>query len=187
MDVVIIVGPQAVGKMTVGEELERKTGLKLMHNHMTIELVIKFMSWEEGIDLITMIRDEIMKRVAKGNSLGMIITFIWAFDLESDWDYVYHIKDIFKKHRVCIVELNSDVLTRLDRNVSENRLEKKMSKRNIEWSNNELVSSMQKHRMTSYRDEVQMENYLRIDNTHLSASDTAETIIEHFKLNRLEQ
>ena len=39
MKLVLIFGPQAVGKMTVGQELAKKTGLKLFHNHMTIELL----------------------------------------------------------------------------------------------------------------------------------------------------
>ena len=39
---VLIAGPQAVGKMTVGQELSKITGLKLMHNHETIDLVTKF-------------------------------------------------------------------------------------------------------------------------------------------------
>lgn len=39
MKLVIITGPHAVGKMTVGQELERLTGLKLFHNHMTIDIV----------------------------------------------------------------------------------------------------------------------------------------------------
>lgn len=43
MKLVIIFGPQAVGKMTVGQELEKLTGLKLFHNHMTIELVSHFL------------------------------------------------------------------------------------------------------------------------------------------------
>ena len=34
---VIIFGPPAVGKMTVGSKLSKLTGLKLFHNHMTIE------------------------------------------------------------------------------------------------------------------------------------------------------
>jgi hypothetical protein len=33
---VIIFGPPAVGKMTVGLELERLTGFRLLHNHMTV-------------------------------------------------------------------------------------------------------------------------------------------------------
>ncbi|MBC8077907.1 MAG: hypothetical protein H7Y32_17655, partial [Chloroflexales bacterium] len=42
MDFVLIFGPPAVGKMTVGHELARPTGLKLFHNHMTIDLVLPF-------------------------------------------------------------------------------------------------------------------------------------------------
>ena len=38
MKFIIITGPQAVGKMTVGQELTKITGLKLLHNHMTIIL-----------------------------------------------------------------------------------------------------------------------------------------------------
>ena len=32
---IVIMGPQAVGKMTVGQELVKMTGLKLFHNHVT--------------------------------------------------------------------------------------------------------------------------------------------------------
>ena len=40
MKFVLIVGSGAVGKMTVGQELEKRTDLALFHNHMTIEPVI---------------------------------------------------------------------------------------------------------------------------------------------------
>ena len=36
MKFILIFGPQAVGKMTVGQELQKITGLKLFHNHMTL-------------------------------------------------------------------------------------------------------------------------------------------------------
>ena len=36
---VMIVGPQAVGKMTVGQELAKITDLKFMHNHETIDVL----------------------------------------------------------------------------------------------------------------------------------------------------
>ena len=42
MKLVIICGPPASGKMTLGMELEKATGLKLLHNHISIELVRKF-------------------------------------------------------------------------------------------------------------------------------------------------
>jgi hypothetical protein len=38
-ELVLLFGPQAVGKMTVGQELARITELKLFHNHMTIDLL----------------------------------------------------------------------------------------------------------------------------------------------------
>lgn len=42
MKFILLFGPQAVGKMTVGHELEKITELKFFHNHMTIELVYPF-------------------------------------------------------------------------------------------------------------------------------------------------
>jgi shikimate kinase len=42
MKLVILFGPPAVGKMTVGQELAKATGLKLFHYHVTIELVLNF-------------------------------------------------------------------------------------------------------------------------------------------------
>ena len=43
MKFILIFGPQAVGKMTVGQELAKITNLKLFHNHMTIDLVGHFL------------------------------------------------------------------------------------------------------------------------------------------------
>ena len=42
MNLIILFGPPAVGKMTVGQELSRLTGYPLLHNHMTIDLVTEF-------------------------------------------------------------------------------------------------------------------------------------------------
>ena len=64
MKLVIIFGPQAVGKMTVGEELSGQTGLKLFHNHMTIDLVSNFFGYgsESGQRLVKLFRKEIFAR-----------------------------------------------------------------------------------------------------------------------------
>jgi shikimate kinase len=45
MKLIVIFGPQAVGKMTVGHELEKITNLKLFHNHMPIELISPFFDY----------------------------------------------------------------------------------------------------------------------------------------------
>lgn len=39
---IFIIGPPAVGRMAVGHELAQRTGLKLFHNHLSIELVLRF-------------------------------------------------------------------------------------------------------------------------------------------------
>ena len=44
---VIILGPHAVGKMTVGQELAKITDLRLFHNHMSIELTRKLFAHSE--------------------------------------------------------------------------------------------------------------------------------------------
>ena len=45
-----IIGPPAVGKMTVGTVIAQRTGLRLFHNHQTIDLVLPFFShWVEAI------------------------------------------------------------------------------------------------------------------------------------------
>lgn len=90
MKFVIIFGPQAVGKMTVGQELARKTGMKLFHNHMTIDLVSNFFSCSSpaGKRLVNLFRKEIFEEAAKSDLAGLIFTFVWALDLPEDRDYV---------------------------------------------------------------------------------------------------
>ena len=45
---VIIFGPPAVGKMAVGLELERLTGFRLFHNHMTVDPIIRLFPFESA-------------------------------------------------------------------------------------------------------------------------------------------
>lgn len=49
MKFVWIFGSAAVGKMTVGQELAKMTGLRLFHNHMTIEPVIEIFGYHNGV------------------------------------------------------------------------------------------------------------------------------------------
>lgn len=63
MKLIIIFGPHAVGKMTVGQELSKITDLKLFHNHMTIDLVSDMFENLpiERNRLINLFRKEILK------------------------------------------------------------------------------------------------------------------------------
>ncbi|PGV53426.1 AAA family ATPase [Bacillus sp. AFS037270] len=186
MKFVLIFGPQAVGKMTVGHELEKRTDLKLFHNHMTIELVTPFFEYgtKEGNRLVSLFRQEIFEAVAKSDLYGLIFTFVWAFDLQADWDYVDHISEIFESSggTVYFVELEADLKERIERNKSPHRLEHKPTKRNLEWSEANLKKSMKKYRLNSLDGEIKKKNYLKINNTNLSAEEVAKMIKDRFQL-----
>ncbi len=187
MKLVIIFGPHAVGKMTVGQDLEKKTGLKLFHNHMTIELVSNFFSYGsmQGKKLVRLFREEIFEEVSKSELPGIIFTYVWALNKKSDWDYLQDLSNKFKAKgaEVFWVELESDVEERLVRNKSENRLNHKPIKRNFEFSENDLKESFAKNRLNSDKNEIKEENYIRIDNTNLSSEEVSEMIIKRFNFN----
>ena len=63
MKLLFIIGDAAVGKMTVGQELMKITDLRLFHNHMTIEPVIKIFGRYDGKTIAEM-RDLIFKNFA---------------------------------------------------------------------------------------------------------------------------
>jgi hypothetical protein len=186
MKLVHIIGPQAVGKMTVGQELAKITELKLFHNHMTIDLVGHFFDYssKEGKRLVNLFRQEIFEEVSRSNLYGMIFTYVWAFDLEADWNFVKQVSDLFESRggTVYYVELEADLEERLERNKTPNRLENKPKKRDIEWSENDLRQTMEKHRLNSIEGEITFPNYFKINNTNLSAEDVAQMIKEKFNL-----
>lgn len=186
MKFVLVFGPQAVGKMTVGQELAKITDLKLFHNHMTIDLVSHFFDYgtKEGKRLVHLFRREIFEEVSKSDLYGMIFTYVWAFDMREDWDYVNEVSRLFESRggTVYFVELEADVGERLERNKSSNRLEHKPSKRDIEWSEGDLKKSMETYRLNSLEGEIKSSNYIKINNTNLSAEEVAMIIKGKFQL-----
>jgi hypothetical protein len=183
MKLVLIVGDGAVGKMTVGQELMKITDLRLFHNHMTIEPVLEIFN-DFNIDVIMKMRYMIFEEFAKTNNYGMIYTCMWAYDEKSDWDLMNKILDIFKAvdSEIYCVELVAPLEIRLKRNVTENRLNNKASKKNIEASNERLIRHTNEHRFVSYDGELPFENFIRIDNSNIEASEVAKIIKEKFNL-----
>ena len=182
---VIIIGPHAVGKMTVGQELARITDLRLFHNHMSIELTRKLFLREEKewSVLNETIRKTVFELFAKGDFPGLIFTYMCAFDLQSEFDYLQNVIDLFRSNGAScyVVELCADFEERLVRNKSENRLLHKESKRDLSWSEAEMRKTSEKYRLNSYDGEtLPFENYLKIDNTHLPPDEVAKRICEHF-------
>ncbi len=186
MKFVLIFGPQAVGKMTVGEELAKITPLKLFHNHMTIELVAPFFGYgtPAGKRLVHLFRREIFEEMAKSDQYGIIFTFVWAFNEPEDREYADQVCSLFESRggEICFVELEAPVGERLARNRSPHRLAAKPTKRDVEWSDRMLLNEMDRYRLNSLEGEITRENYLRIDNSGLSPDETARRIRDRFGL-----
>ncbi|GGM38815.1 hypothetical protein GCM10011351_26180 [Paraliobacillus quinghaiensis] len=186
MKFILLFGPQAVGKMTIGHELETLTDLKLFHNHMTIELVKPFFDFGTPSfhRLVKLFRNEIFKEVANSDLSGMIFTYVWAFDQQEDWDFVESVCATFKEKgaEIYFVELEATPEERLKRNVTPHRLEHKATKRNVAQSEKNLRETMEQYRLNSYEGEITQQNYIRIDNTKLTAEEVAIKIKNEFNL-----
>lgn len=183
---VLIIGPQAVGKMTVGQELAKITGLKLFYNHMTIEMVRLIFDYDKKAyqKMNKLIRYEVFKEFSKSNEKGIIFTGCFDFgnDFEEEKKETDSWMNLFDESYV--IELEASLNERLKRNKTENRLLNKASKRDLEWSENDLINSMTKHRLNSFEGEGDkiFKNYFKINNENLSASEVATMIKEKFNL-----
>ena len=193
MKLLFIFGAHAAGKMTVGQAVSRITPLKLFHNHMTIEPVIELFGAYNGA-VTQRLRQVVFEEFAQTDNYGLIFTFIWAFDVPYDTEYVRALTKLYEDAgaQVDYVELVTPQDVRLVRNRTENRLKEKASKRDVELSEMRMLSAEGKYRCVSEPGEIAEllgiapERYLRIDNTSLSPEETAERIVSHFGYDRIE-
>ena len=185
-DLVVIIGPQAVGKMTIGEKLKEKIGYTLMTNHDSIEIALRIFSSNKDakLKLKSKIREDVFN-ICLENNISIIFTFVVDFNTNDDILYLNELKNKFEKTggHFYLIELEADLQTRLERNKTPHRLECKPSKKNIEWSEKELIESMNIYRMNSIKDEIKFENYIKINNTNLSPNAVCDIIINKFNFN----
>lgn len=183
MDLIVLIGSGAVGKMTVGQELMKITDFRLFHNHMMIEPVIEVFGDYCG-PVVGRLREVIFEEFLKTKYRGMIFTYMWAFDMQEDWDYIRSVAERFEATggNVYYVELVADQAVRLERNRTENRLRNKASKRNLAVSQERLLREDSRYRLVSREGEIPFENYIRIDNTRMEPEEAARLIKDKFAL-----
>lgn len=183
MKLLFLLGNAAVGKMTVGQELVKITDLRLLHNHIVIEPVLEvFGNFDKRI--MARLRKVILEEFAASEHYGLIMTGMINFDSQSSWDYINQIKELFEVYNTDFyyVELVASQEIRLQRNVGENRLLHKASKRDIEASNQRLLNDDKNGRFVSYDGEITFENYIKIDNSNIAPDIVAKMIKENFSL-----
>jgi hypothetical protein len=183
---VIIFGPPAVGKMTVGLELERLTGFRLFHNHMTVDPVVRLFPFNSPayLRLLTEFRRRIFEEYAATDSRGLIFTFVWALDDPQDRAFVDSTARMFidRGAEICFVELEATQAERLRRNETPLRLAEKRPQRDTVGSRAFLLDADRMYQLNTREAFFYPERYLKIDNTALTPDVVARRIVDHFAL-----
>lgn len=184
-NLIIICGPQAVGKMTVAESLRDKIKYNLMMNHDSIEISDKIFGFDTPAqrEFNAAFREKAFELAIKHN-VDLLFTYVCAFELPQEKEYLTGLANLFRSNggNFYFVELSADLETRLGRNTTPHRMEMKASKKDVEWSRANLLSSAKKHRLNTADDEIWFENHLKIDNTDLEPDEVADIIINEFAL-----
>lgn len=188
MTLVIIFGPPAVGKMTVGLELERLTGFRLFHNHVTAEPVMRLFPLDSPAyrRLVTEFRLRMFEEYAATDAKGLIFTFVWVLDDPQDRTFIdaaVHAV-VSRGGRVCFVELEAAQVERLRRNETPLRLAEKRPLRDVVGSRAFLLRADETYQLNSRGAFFYPDRHLKLDNTALSPEVVARRIAQHFSLAR---
>lgn len=184
-NLVVVCGPHAVGKMTVAESLRDKLRYNMMMNHDSIELSDRIFGFATPAqrELNEAIREKAFALSVKHN-VDLVFTYVCAFDEPEEKAYLMQLKDLYEQNggHFYFVELFADMETRLARNETPHRMERKPSKRDVAWSRANLLDGAAKYRLNSNEGEVWFENHLKIDNTNLEPDEVADRVIREFSL-----
>ncbi|HEX3222349.1 MAG TPA: AAA family ATPase [Nocardioides sp.] len=184
MTLLLVFGPPAVGKMTVGRAICDLSGYRLFHNHATIEPLLDVFEFHtpQFQTLMGEFRQRVLEEAAAAD-VDLVFTLVWALDLAEDAHGIRrHLAPFVEAgRRVALVELCAGLDTRLERNRTELRLAEKKSKRDLAWSEDN-VRALERYQMNtgvpSPADEVIAEfPHLRIDNTDRPPEDVAAQVL----------
>jgi len=187
---VILFGPQAVGKMAVGRRIAARTPYRLFHNHATIEPLLEVFDW--GTPPFETLKQELRRRVieeAVGSGLpGLVLTYVWLLDHPRDAAYVEELVApvLEAGGRVDFVELWADLDTRLAREGTPERLAAKPSKRDTTWARAHLLEAHEQHALSTGPDQpFPLDHpHTRVDTSGLSAAEAADAVVELLGLPR---
>ena len=186
-DLLMIIGPPAVGKMTVGRAVSERSDFRLFHNHHTIEPLLEIFGF--GTPPFKTLNAEFRRRVieeAAAAGTRLIFTLVWNVEDPADAEAVRALIAPYLDASLPIrfVELYADLETRLDRNRGADRIDAKPSKRDLEWSDAHVRELEEKHRMSTSpelptpADEILAEfPHLRLDTVGVPAQESARRIL----------
>jgi len=180
MKLILIYGPPAVGKLTIAKEVAKKTGFKLFHNHLTIDLVCSVFPFGtvQFAELLEMIRLMVIEEVAKSD-IDFIFTLVYGaetFKRFRDDDFINSIIETVEKHKgeVCFVKLTCSKKEQFKRLGEESR------KVYTKLTDPKVLEEIEKE--FKLDEKIPFVKSLVIDTTELLPNESADKIIKSLKL-----
>ena len=184
-NLIVVCGPQAVGKMVVAESLRDKLKYNLMINHDSIEVSDRIFGFATPAmrEFNEYFRRKAFELAVK-HDVDFIFTYVCAFDVPEEIDYLHKLEKQFTESggKFIFVELSTDLETRLKRNETPYRMERKPSKRDVAWSRENILHDTEHFKLNTDEGEYLFANHLKIDNTDLSPDEVADKVIETYEL-----
>jgi hypothetical protein len=117
MKLVFLHGPPAVGKLTVARELAALTGIRLFHNHLTVDLVSSLFPF--GSEPFIQLREQIWL-AAFGEAARSNVSLIFTFNPERT------VRESFIQETIDLVESAGGQLVFVELTCTEEELERRM-------------------------------------------------------------
>lgn len=175
MELVFLYGPPGVGKLTVARAVAARTGFRVFHNHLTVDLVgaVFPRGTPQFGRLISRFRRDMFAEAA-GAGVDLIFTFVYAHPVDAPEVRAYLEPVQAAGGRVCFVQLTCtrDVLLARVADASR-RAHGKIIDSSL------LTELLGRYDLFSA---VASGDNLRIDTTQVSAADAAAQIIAHYAL-----
>ncbi|MDR2980108.1 MAG: AAA family ATPase [Bacteroidales bacterium] len=182
---IIIIGPPAVGKYTIGKMLSEKCKYRFLHEHQLLDIASALFA-ENSFERTTYyfkLRLDIFSDFIKYNraNLSIVTTFVHLFDNDYYNNSMKSFLNIFQKsnYDTCVVELTASYEERIKRNINEDRLKAKPTKQNVEESVKRMNAIEKNARANSTENDILLVNHRHevIDTELLSHDEVVEKIM----------
>ena len=98
-NLIVICGPQSVGKMTVAESMRDKLKYNLMMNHDSIEVSDRIFGFATPAqkEFNAIFREKVFELAVKHN-VDILFTYVCAFEMPEEREYLTKLADLFQSN-----------------------------------------------------------------------------------------
>lgn len=176
MKLLILFGPPAVGKLTVGEIIEKQTDFRLFHNHQIMDGIMHVFGNNSPSEdkLSRLIREAVIDEAAEAG-VNLIFTYVWNFLLPKGKNNIDAYKQKYESRggEVIFVELDAPREVRMQR--ADNPERYRIKPHTV---NSEDIAGYEPDRFTSPSPFYYPGNYSKIDTGNKTPQQISDEIIK---------